>query len=228
MVPSAALGLEFGSYAYRLLLRWWLGAELVITDDEKTPVCPFCHGPTDVFGDHFLCCNKYEFHSRHEAVVSMKSHFLRAAGLRVQNEIGIQGRQRPADIFLDHWAGEDPVAVDVVITHPLAPSLGVSVRAAKGALKEKEKRKEAKYQQLFVGHQISFIPFAMSSFGAFGQHAAEFVDGLVKAYAGHQDEHPSVCHQKVVQSIQVAMMQEIGKRLVCALAVLDEDTTLSI
>ena len=92
-------------------------------------------------------------------------------------------------------------------------------------LKEKENRKEAKYQELFEGKQISFIPFAMSSFGVFG-HTAEFLDGVVKAYGGKQDEHPSVCHQKIIQSIQVAMFHEIGKRLVCAVAVLDEDTAL--
>ena len=82
VVPSAALGLEFCSSAFRLLLRWWLGGELVNNTNEDTPVCPFCQGPCDVYGDHFLCCKKYEFHSRHEAVVSMTSHFLRAAGMR--------------------------------------------------------------------------------------------------------------------------------------------------
>ena len=89
-------------------------------------------------------------------------------------------------------------------------------------MKEKEARKLAKYQPIFEGQQLSFVPYAMTTFGAFGQQAEEFTDELAKAYAGHSDEHPSVCHQKIVQSVQVAMLQEVGKRLVCAVAAFQE------
>ena len=45
------------------------------------------------FGDHILCCG--EFTTRHEAIVSqLTTHFLQAAGLAVQNNVGVGGRGR--------------------------------------------------------------------------------------------------------------------------------------
>ena len=54
----------------------------------------------DSYGDHLLCCNKAEFYSRHQAVVKCLTTFLAAAGLRVANEVQVEGRERPADIFV--------------------------------------------------------------------------------------------------------------------------------
>ena len=88
----------------------------------------------DSFGDHLLCCNKAEFYSRHEAVVKILTAFLAAAGLRVANEVQVDGRQRPADIFVDRWTTADPAAIDVTVTHALAPSLGSTSARQKGWL----------------------------------------------------------------------------------------------
>ena len=107
------------------------------TGTSGTVVCPFCQASADSFGDHFLCC-KYQFHSRHEAVVRSLTCFLRAGGLRVENEVAIRGRERSADIFLDHWNGGEPAAIDVTFTHPLAPSLGLNAHAVSSALTNKE------------------------------------------------------------------------------------------
>ena len=77
-----------------ILMRVWLGSEL-------PAICPFCRQPADAFGDHFLCCDKYEFHSRHTAVVESLTRFSGAAGQ--WNEVGVAGRERPADLFLERW-----------------------------------------------------------------------------------------------------------------------------
>ena len=37
------------------------------------------------------------FTTGHEVIVSQLTHFLQAAGLVVQNNVGVGGRQRPAD-----------------------------------------------------------------------------------------------------------------------------------
>ena len=121
-IPSRALGLEISPPIYRILLRWWLGLPLATPFEghDTSPVCPFCGTSTDSFGDHLLCCNKAEFYTRHQVIVKC----LTAAGLRVANEVQIDGRERPADIFVDRWITSDPAAVDVTVTHPLAPGLG--------------------------------------------------------------------------------------------------------
>ena len=46
--------------------------------------------------------------------------FVAAAGIPLSNEVHFDGRERPADVFIDRWATPDPEAVDVTVTHPLA------------------------------------------------------------------------------------------------------------
>ena len=126
VIPSSALGTEFSPQIYRILLRWWLGLTITGSSAEVPLKCPFCEEAMDAFGDHILCCNKAEFYSRHQAIVRCLTAFVAAAGVRATNEVQIEGRERPADIFLDRWTTTDPVAVDVTVTHPLAPSLGLN------------------------------------------------------------------------------------------------------
>ena len=128
----------------------------------------------DSFGDHLLCCNKAEFYSRHQAVVKILTAFLAAAGLRVANEVQIDGRQRPANIFVDRWTTADPAAIDVTVTHALAPSLGLNVRSAKGVAAMKEQLKTKKYSRFIRDKHLQFIPAAFT--GALGPEATGFVD----------------------------------------------------
>ena len=46
--------------------------------------------------------------------------FVAAAGIPLSNEVHFDGRERPADVFIDRWTTPDPEAVDVTVTHPLA------------------------------------------------------------------------------------------------------------
>ena len=102
---------------FMILMRFWLG--LVACAEDGSFLCrsaAFCRQPTDAFGDHFLCCDKYEFHSRHTAKVE-SLHFIRAAGQQVANEVGVAGRERPADLFLERWYNGRAAAVDVTVAH---------------------------------------------------------------------------------------------------------------
>ena len=80
-MPASSLGLEFTSAELRVLLRWWLGQEIVdIPAADSTTLCPFCSEPCDCYGDHIMCCRRVEFHSRHHAVVSALTHAMESAG----------------------------------------------------------------------------------------------------------------------------------------------------
>ena len=50
------------------------------------------------------------------------------------------------------------VAVDITVMHPLAPSLGLSVRQAKEAAADKERQNIAKYAHLKREKLMNFIP----------------------------------------------------------------------
>ena len=47
--------------------------------------------------------------------------------LAVDNDVQSGGRLRHADILATKWVGQLPFVGDVVVTHPLAPSLGARV-----------------------------------------------------------------------------------------------------
>ena len=164
--PLLCNGTEISPPIFRILLRWWLGLELTGSpaDAEEPMKCPFCEDAMDAFGDHLLCCNKAEFYTRHQVIVKCLTAFVAAAGVRATNEVQIEGRERPADIFLDRWTSPDPVAVAVTVTHPLAPSLGLSVRQAKEAAATKERQKISKYAHLIRDKHLNFIPVGITTF----------------------------------------------------------------
>ena len=89
-IPAEALGLELSPAICRIVWKWWLG-EVLYGADASTVVCPFCHGCADCYGDHIMCCDKAEFTTRHEAIVSQLTHFLQAGGVAVQNNVGVGG-----------------------------------------------------------------------------------------------------------------------------------------
>ena len=177
----------------------------------------------DAFGDHLLCCNKAEFYSRHKVIVKCLTMFVTAAGVRATNEVQIEGRERPADIFMDRWTTADPVAVDVTITHPLAPSLGLNARQAKEAAATKERQKVAKYAHLIREKQLNFIPVGVTTFGALGPQATQFVDDAADFYSGKCAVDRGVCRRQLVERLQVALLQEVGKRLLAAIQAGEEE-----
>ena len=154
-------------------------------------------------------------------MVSTTTHFLRSAGIRVRNKVQVGDRQRPADILMDNWTGAEPAAVDVTVTHSLAPSLGLSAQAAKRSLVEKENRKLAKYADIFDNCQVMFVPMAFSTFGELSERAQEFVKAASRCYAAHQDLELSVCQHQITKSLQTSLMQENGRRLLAAVAAVE-------
>lgn len=213
-IPSKALGLEFSPAVFRTLLKFWLGVSLTEEVTDGAAVCPFCDGPCDVFGDHALCRKKTELNSRHEAVVEYFTLYVRAAGLKVENDVQIGGRLRPADILLTRWACGLPFAGDVVVTHPLAPSLGLSSIAAAAAVRNKAARKKAKYSQLVAAHNIDFAPLALSSFGELGENCLEFISQVF--YCAKQDLPRAEGEAQLRQQLSVALMRQVGQRLLAA------------
>ena len=224
-VPSKALGLELSPATCRVVWRWWLG-ELLYGACNESVVCPFCRGCADCYGDHILCCDKAEFTTRHEAVVSQLTHFLQAAGLSIQNNVGVGGRERPADILVTRWTDNEPVAVDVTITHPLAPHLGVNQTLARAALRAMKRQKIAKYSPLLQNANLNFVPFPVTTFGELSPQAADFVDDASTFYSARQQLSFGDSRTQLLQRVETALMQQIGKRLLACCAVFESVTAV--
>ena len=223
-IPAEALGLEISPAICRIVWKWWLG-EVLYGADASTVVCPFCHGCADCYGDHIMCCDKAEFTTRHEAIVSQLTHFLQAGGVAVQNNVGVGGRERPADIYVSRWTDSEPLAVDVTVTHPLAPHLGVSQQQARAALRAKERQKIAKYEELLQRSKLNFLPFPITTFGELSEHASAFVDDAAVFYSAHQQLSFGDSRTQLLQRIEVALMQQVGRRLLACCSVLQSEST---
>jgi len=103
----------------RLLLRWWLGSQLV---PGQNPVqCPNCGQAADVFGDHWICCSKSAITKRHHYARDAIATLIREQGFTTFTEVSIGARERPADIAIQGFEAR-PMAIDLTISHPLQPS----------------------------------------------------------------------------------------------------------
>ena len=80
--PSAAAGTVFPLEDYTLGIRWWLGAPLI----DAPGTCPGCSLPVETTGDHFLCCKRINFATRHDAVQDALFTILSSAGQSVQKD----------------------------------------------------------------------------------------------------------------------------------------------
>jgi hypothetical protein len=113
--------------------------------------------------------------------------------------------------------------VDVSITHPLAPSLGLDLQAAKQALRNKASRKKAKYAALVADRKLNFIPFLMSTFGAFEEEdAVLFLDKVAGFYAAKQQVPAAECKNNLIQLLQIAVLKDVARRLLAATLAVEE------
>jgi hypothetical protein len=128
--PSANLGTTIPDGDFRSLCRWWLGLAL-LPESPATLKCPLCGAASDIYGDHFVSCQKNGLSARHNTLRDAWSSVLTQAGVSHVKEVATLRRDRPADILLRHWDKGRHVAVDFVVTHPLAASS--TVRDGEGA-----------------------------------------------------------------------------------------------
>jgi len=95
---------------------------------------------------------------------------LRASG----QQSGTEG-QRRGDILTVLPNGR-VVIVDVVVTHPAAPSYYDAASQSNGSAAENAaKRKKREFQRFADGAQYDFVPFAVESFGRLGEDARRFL-----------------------------------------------------
>ena len=62
--------------------------------------CPQCGEAQDPFGDHEVCCRKSDFWARHQTVADALARVCSSSGLRAEREVGVEGRERPADLLV--------------------------------------------------------------------------------------------------------------------------------
>ena len=195
--PLTALGLHLRPLEFVLAVKYRLGLPVF----DRAGPCPACLRPSDVKGDHAMCCGSGgERISRHNALRDAFFDTAASAGLAPVKE----GRfllpgddRRPADVLLPHWVGGRDAALDVTVVHPLQDATMPNAATTPGfALTFAHDRKIRGAEEDCRRQGIAFIPMVAESFGGWHSAAEQEVRKLGTALARHtgQEEGEAVSH----------------------------------
>jgi hypothetical protein len=183
-IPSPAFGLHLKDLEFRLCLRYWLGIPIF----PENSLCGVCHSPGDVYGDHHVGCGgNGDRILRHDMLREVLFSVAQSAALCPRREVSslITGScSRPADIFLPHWVGGKPAALDVSVISPLQNLTVNSSPSVQGfALAVGEARKVATHQDVCRAEGITFIPLIVETLGGWSSQASDLVRDFGKLQA---------------------------------------------
>lgn len=149
-----------------------------------------CNTPLDAQLHHTTDLCKKSFLRRHNTLAAEFARLCNTMHVDIMREVKcIPGSMsKPADVYMHHGPGGKPVAIDFAVSTPLQASVAhqdlASVRPG-FRLRQYEARKQRKYRDEFaaIGDSILFVPFVVSSFGAFGPSASKLVSFLTAKLA---------------------------------------------
>lgn len=190
VVPNAEVHTDLGDTEFQLLAKFWLGLPILPPPGGEPLKCPECSKPVDKYGDHLVSCHKLGLMARHHALRDVLHAFCEKHRIPVAKEVPVpalppkdgepaprirQPVRVPADILLIGWDKGRDVAVDFVITHPLAAHLQPhNLDQASRHLKRAEDEKVGGPRGQGVMCKAvgwGFAPAAFSPWGAMGANA---------------------------------------------------------
>ena len=134
-----------------------------------------------------------------------------ACGARVDRDVGLAGRERPADLLV-HGFGPRGEAIDVTVSHSVAvfDSPGSLDRLARVAI-SKHGHYDVSCRQAKVGFRV----FGLSSFGSAAPEAMSIISDLRAQFCERFGKREGrVLAQQAVEKIAVACMKGVGAELV--------------
>ena len=181
VTPNEGLGLKLEGRDYRLLLKWWLGLPITTPSCRS---CPCCEQVMDQWGDHLVSCKLNQPQQRHNALRDALADGLSSHGVQTLKEVAIGGNRRPADIGLPSFDSRGPVAVDLVVHHPLSLSHNWAAEAVRASLKSVEEHKLRSSEDLCHSNGWLFSPMGWHPWAGVGPHGAALRAKLEKQIAG--------------------------------------------
>ena len=162
---------------------------------------PACLRPSDIYGDHALCCGTGgERISRHNALRDAFYDTAVSAGLGPTRE----GRfllpgadRRPADVMVPNWVGGRDAALDVTVVHPFQGATLARAATEPGhALNFAYDRKLRGTWEDCERQGIAFLPIVAESMGGWHATAEKEVKKMGSALARHtgQLEGEAISH----------------------------------
>ena len=180
VLPNSACRTSFSNRDYTSLLRSWLGLPLFFAPSD-TFKCPACGDQADAFGDHFVCCTRNGGTERHTAVREELVNVCLAGSIPVEKEQGCFNLTRDADLLFRGWKKGGPLAVDITVTHPMAPSTWpLSLDKVSSCLAKAEAAKAKAAEDRCAKAGWSYMGAAFTPWGAPGPQAKTLLFELTK------------------------------------------------
>ena len=177
----------------------------------------------DAFGDHLVSCKKNKLTQRHHAVRDALASSLKGHGIGCRVEVAIAGRQRPADLALDHFDPKGPLAVDIHVNHPLAPGLPRALDSTAGTLSQKDADKVTKYGSMCESAGWLFTPLGFHPWGGLAPLGCALLNRLLKQVVG---DCQGWLRQHKIQSfrhdVSFSLMKFVAQQLLPIVAVVPE------
>jgi len=211
VIPNAGLGHKLEGRDFRFLLKWWLGRPLV---PPTVNLCPCCEHQMDPFGDHLVSCSLNQPSQRHNALRDALADALGSFGIAVQKEVAIGGARRPADLALPSFDARGPLAVDLVVHHPLSLSENRSSKDVKASLRGAEDHKVRDSEALCAANGWLFAPMGWHPWAGVGPRGWALQQRLEKQIAGDLQGWPKRrCIQAFRASLTFALMRHVARQL---------------
>jgi hypothetical protein len=232
-VPCAAVGMKFDRDEFLVLLKWWLGMDIMPADGgtcQEGCGGKVCGAPLDSLGDHAVLCGYGPSRTtRHDAVNEKWAAQLRAFGFRVKMEVRTdpETKRRAADTWVENWKDGRGAAHDWVITHVWQKEAEERGKTDPNwAVEKAEAYKELGAKEDVERRGMVFVPMAADTFGGFGVAAREAVRRAVAR--GRIFEGNALCDRYatqngMLQSLQVGVMRGIARQLLRRLVVLEAE-----
>ena len=162
----------------------------------------------DIYGDHAMTCARMSHVARHRYLVDALARVAALSGARVQREVAVAGRLRPADLLISGW-GPEALAVDVTIRHGVA-----EFDTCTAPLDRAATSKHAKYDVPCRDAKVDFQVFGISTFGATSEEADDLFrtvrSKLAECYGKREGRGLA---QQAIERLSVAIMRGVGAEL---------------
>ena len=163
-----------------------------------------------------VCCKLNNPMRRHMALQDTIVALARRAGISCRKEEKAPGdRTRPGDVFFPRWDSDGPLAVDITVRDPRAPSHPL---ASADGLEKWRDRQEVEKSTLYGATcqrlGWNFAPFVVDVWGGLGPQARKFMGTLVKMIAGEKEGwQRREAEAGVWQELGMALARELGRQL---------------
>ena len=150
---------------------------------------------------------------------------LKAHGISCRTEVAINGRERPADLALDHFDPKGPLAIDLHVNHPLAPGLPHEFDSVASTLAQKDSAKLTKYGSLCESAGWLFQPLGFHPWGGLAPLGSALLHRMVKQAVGDSQGWERMQKiQSFRHDVSFSLMKFVAQQLLPIVAVTSSDT----